>query len=1153
MKRFITLFVFAFIVQSIVFAAAPTVPASNLTFSGVDGARFTGTFKVGNGNNRIIVVKEGSPVTGLPVNGVDYTANSDFGSAASAFTEAGEFVVGKTSWNSFTVSKLKPGTTYYVAVFEYNGTGAGTSYLMLSLTGSQATVVAPTTQASAFTSTSATGNTFTLGWTKGNGDGRIIIARKGAPVDVTPVDLTNYYASENFGTGTKIGTNNYVVYKDNGSTATVKNLEPNVTYYFAVFEYNGSVSPVFLSPGASTSAITNAGPNVAPTGISFSYVEGNGFRVSVTVGNGTRRLFIAKKGSPVTAVPVNGLTYTANAVFGTPAAEIAPGEFVVSASTNGHADLSNLEPNTTYHFRVYEYDVDAAGNTYYLTSTYAVKSGSTVTTPTAIASNFTLNSLSGSSVTIGLKPGNGLYRMVIMKAGSPVDAVPANLVKYTSNSNFGSGSEITPGNWCVIATMNGSAFTVNSLEAGITYHLAVYEYNGSNNPVYSATGATFQFTVPLEPTVPAKSPLIQLQEGKSLRFVWTKGNGARRMVVARKGSAVLAKPVDQVAYAANENFGQGEEMAPGEFVMYNGTEHYFDLRNLEVSTTYHLAVYEYNVGADGKPDYLTSSFLAATVSTVTWPTAQPVLSSVSGIQANQATVNFTKGDGAYRLFIMKKGSPVNVLPQDLVKYSYSSAFGSPGSLISDGNYVVNIPSGTGNFGVSGLEPNTTYYLSGFEFNGYQEPAYLRTAPATISFTTTDVPGATTPTNPATNLLTEHIDGNKFTLKWSNGNGEKRLVLMKAGSAVTFVPAAGTAYTSNAAFGNGTDLGEGQYCVYNGAGYTVDITNLQPSTTYYIAVYEFNGTGTMIRYLTSAVLSGSASTLTAPATPVNTVQATPGTGSLSLTWNNGSGHGRLVVMKEGSAVAATPASLSVYPANATFKNGSQIAAGEYVVFAGNGNAVTVTGLQANKTYHYSIFEYNGTTAPVYNTAAIVSGSATLSSTLPISLLYFKARQINGDVLLTWATAQEVNNASFTIERSITGGPFEAIKTMAGAGNSHHTIEYSYSDANAPAGTILYRLKQTDLDGRFTYSPVVTVKPVAKGVHLYPNPVQGQFRAEWPGTAKQGVLLVYDAKGVPVKQQKVMTGQLVNGADLKPGSYYLVIQAGGEQYRATMIKQ
>ena len=1153
MKKNFILFVLSFLIGHVVFAAAPTVPSSNLSFTSLDGSQFTVNYTTGNGTSRIAVMKEGAPVTGLPVNGTDYTINSVFGTAASKFTADGEYVVAKTSWNSFSVSNLKPGTTYYVAIFEYNGSGAGTQYLTLPLTGSQSTVVAPTTQTYAIATTATTGNTITLSWSKGNGSGRLIIARKGSAVTATPTDVTSYYAADNvFGNGTKLATDNYVVYKGTGTSATIKGLEPNTTYYFSFFEYNGITYTVHLLPGTAYSVTTYAGPKVAPTSPGFNYIEGNRMTIAVTQGNGTHRLFIARKNNPVTAVPVNGVAYTANAAFGAAGAEIAPGEFVVATATGNSVNVTNLEPNTTYHFRVYEYDVDNAGNTYYLTGSYAEKSGSTATTPGTIASNFSTTSLTGSSATIGFTPGNGNYRMVVMKAGSPVDASPSDLVKYTANSNFGSGAQLGTGNYVTNWGMNGAQVTVNNLQPGVTYYMSIYEFRGYDYPVYSASGGTYSFTIPLEPTTVSTSPWTAFVDGASFRLVWTSGNGSRRMVVAKKGSAVTAKPVDGTTYTANGAFGTaGTEMAPGEFVVYDGNYYSCDLTNLEIGATYYFAVYEYNVGASG-PDYLTTSWLAASGATSTWPTAPTAISSVSGLQATQATINYTKGNGASCIFIMKQGSAVNVVPQDMVKYTSSTSFGINTTHISDGNYVVASASGGWPFTVTNLQPNTTYYISAFEYNGSAQPAYLLSSPGTYSFTTPDVPGATVPTTAASNAAINNVDGNKFSFKWTNGNGEKRIVVMKQGSAVSFVPANATSYAANASFGSGADLGGGQYVVYNGTASTVDLTNLLPSTAYYFAVYEYNGTGTLIRYLTTPFLNASGSTMAAPSTPVTGVNAVPAKGQVTVSWNNGNGSGRLVVMKEGSAVSAIPADLSVYPASSVFKSGSQIAAGEYVVYAGNSNSVTVTNLE-NKTYYFSIYEYNGSAAPVYNSTSFASGSVVVSVALPVKLLYFKAQASNDKVILNWATAQEINNEAFIVERSTDGVQYQSMATLAGKGNSSNTSYYTYTD-NAIAGKLYYRLKQVDADGRFTYSTVVAVslQNEAKQISVYPNPVRDQFRLSMPQAVNEGVLCIYDSKGTIVLKQKVANGQYINSSQLAGGVYFVNVEAKGAVYKTTIVK-
>jgi hypothetical protein len=257
-----------------------------------------------------VVMREGSPVTTLPVNGIRYTTGAQF-------NVAGEFVVPVSNWTSFTPTNLKPGTVYYFAIFEFNGTGAGTEYLMLPLTGSCMTAIAPTVQASAVSSSAIVGNSVTLSWTKGNGVGRIVVAHKGSAVNVSPTDLVFYSGGEDFGSGGKLGTDNYVVYRGAGSSVKVNNLEPNTTYHFAVFEYNGSNTPVYLNPAATSSVVTNAGPTIAATSAGFNWVEGNSFTITVSAGNGSQHLFIARKGAPVTSALTNGETYTPNASFGT--------------------------------------------------------------------------------------------------------------------------------------------------------------------------------------------------------------------------------------------------------------------------------------------------------------------------------------------------------------------------------------------------------------------------------------------------------------------------------------------------------------------------------------------------------------------------------------------------------------------------------------------------------------------------------------------------------------------------------------------------------------------------------------------------------------------------------------------------------------------
>lgn len=83
-------------------------------------------------------------------------------------------------------------------------------------------------------------NRVTVSWTNGNGSARVVVARKGSAVSTLPSNNNYYLAKDSFGQGHQFSTTEYVVFNGTGNSVTVKNLESNTTYYFSVFEYNGS-------------------------------------------------------------------------------------------------------------------------------------------------------------------------------------------------------------------------------------------------------------------------------------------------------------------------------------------------------------------------------------------------------------------------------------------------------------------------------------------------------------------------------------------------------------------------------------------------------------------------------------------------------------------------------------------------------------------------------------------------------------------------------------------------------------------------------------------------------------------------------------------------------------------------------------------------
>ena len=116
----------------------------------------------------------------------------------------------------------------------------------------------PTTQASSFGSGSITSNSMTVSWTRGNGNNVIVLAREGGAVNADPSDGSSYTANAAFGSGSQIGTGNYVVYNGTGTSVNVTGLSASTTYHFAAYEYNTS-GYCYLVPALTGNATTGSG------------------------------------------------------------------------------------------------------------------------------------------------------------------------------------------------------------------------------------------------------------------------------------------------------------------------------------------------------------------------------------------------------------------------------------------------------------------------------------------------------------------------------------------------------------------------------------------------------------------------------------------------------------------------------------------------------------------------------------------------------------------------------------------------------------------------------------------------------------------------------------------------------------------------------
>lgn len=140
-------------------------------------------------------------------------------------------------------SRLTDGGTQYIAFIENAAPPGGGSAPMLA--------------SSSPTSSNITQRSARLSWTNGDGLRRLIVVKEGAPVDATLMDDSNYGPNPIFGSGTQLGSGNYLVYGGNGSSTLIYGLSAETTYHYAIFEINGIPGQEkILTAGAPTGSFT---------------------------------------------------------------------------------------------------------------------------------------------------------------------------------------------------------------------------------------------------------------------------------------------------------------------------------------------------------------------------------------------------------------------------------------------------------------------------------------------------------------------------------------------------------------------------------------------------------------------------------------------------------------------------------------------------------------------------------------------------------------------------------------------------------------------------------------------------------------------------------------------------------------------------------
>jgi hypothetical protein len=213
--------------------------------------------------------------------------------------------------------------------------------------------------------------------------------------------------------------------------------------------------------------------------------------------------------------------------------------------------------------------------------------------------------------------------------------------------------------------------------------------------------------------------------------------------------------------------------------------------------------------------------------------------------------------------------------------------------------------------------------------------------------------------------------------------------------------------------------------------------------------------------------------------------------------------------------------------------------------------TNNGSNPNNAGDRNIVDANG-----YTKLENYLNSLTSANTLPLTLTSFSAAYTNGNTIITWSTANEMNTAHFDVERSADATNFKIVGSVI-ANTSGIQNNYSFTDNDVPTGLSYYRLKMVDKDGVFKYTKALVINNALQaGLAIFPNPASHNIAvSHQKASANSSIEVVaIDGKRVmTIKPQLNAVQTSIDVSGLERGSYLIMFKNGSEKSGLRFIKQ
>lgn len=694
-------------------------------------------------------------------------------------------------------------------------------------------------------------------------------------------------------------------------------------------------------------------------------------------------------------------------------------------------------------------------------------------------------------------------------------------------------------NTAITGVLNSSSFATQvnfSVNAGPTDVFSA-DLNGDDKPeILVSNNSTNNISIfrnqilASEPTIAASNLMFSNTTAGSTTLTFTKGNGARRIVLAKLASAVNSNPLDSFAYSAKDTFGLGSQIGAGNFVIYNDTGNTVTVRGLNAGASYYFTVFECN-GTNGFSNYLVSPTLSGNVFTGTI-----YFSKSTGNLNNTATWG-TNTDGTGT-------SPTNFSGNNTYYWvvngntTIGGNFAITGTrswlVVGDGTNAINLniaASNTiacdsialkNNATLSVQNTLTSNYVHGED--GSTALYYASTAQNVVTgnyATLTLVSGAK---NASGNILVR----NTFNLNTNINMGSNILVLGTSASSL------GTLNRTNG------------FIIGKFSRWFAPTTNTSTTGLFPIG-NGINYRPLLLEYTTAPTSGGSIM--------AEFIATNPGNNGLPQ-FDNGvfidkagiDGYWKLTT---GNGIAGGTYTASITASN--FTSVFDYTELRLLVRTSNSWAVPGTSVANTGTNTIPVLKRTGLTTA--NVEFGVGGDLNVNP-LPVKLISFTADWQENRANLTWQTANEVNNKGFEIERSIDKINFETIGFEKGKGNTNKTVLYSFFDNVSnknTTSTFYYRLKQIDFDGLYKYSDIVLLnkKESQFDIIIFPIPLQNELHI----TSLQNSEAVSQITIFSIDGKEIINNNDLNTIDvsmLPKGSYLIKVVTNKHVYINKILK-